>query len=640
MFSFFSRPQADTAPTEELLKKAVSIPDADKAASMRVWRKISNQIEAPMFAPVRAALTPSKEIQSSLWNSIRTRLDTVSSNVWSDVREGAKPSETMVDLVWQRVVMRLVPAPAPTRRLSPILRWSASALALALFIQISPLIFLPQSVASSQVLLSKKIGKVSILMNGLWNEVPAQVSINQSALIQTGEDSEATIVLHDHAVLRLGENTTIALHDIRNAREGEPYDPTMTFYNGKFWVQSFVTDALPTLSVGTDAGKVQMHEGSISLVQAVESDTVELRVWNRRVTVERANETVSMFAGDEVTLVPDTFASVQKFGDPSKDDPWMRKNLQLDAIHQREVAALQKQRMVEKAGTLPTSFAYPIKRLAEEVDVLLTVGNEAKAQKRLDQASVRLSEAAALSEQGDALAASAPLEEYKQTVLSIASGTGETVVKALIQQQIAEDNAGLSAVLPDDQLYAIKEIVVETSDAISDATVTLEEDAAPVVDQGRLLQDKITSLQEVMNKPGFDTTASRTTYTALMDEFRGLLMEPGALTANEQTDIPATLHSIDLAITQEEAKYARPAEPSLVLTSDQVDSYVIRIITRILVYRDPRSQFNQLTLELQALAGHPEEGRILRRLRQKITSDQLKNRITLAIDEIREDLQK
>lgn len=634
MFSFFRRPQADPRPIEEVLRTAAAIPESDKEMSVRVWQRVSKKIEAPMFEAVRESLTPSPELQRSVWHRIKSSIEAVSSNVWSDVESELTPSHNMFDVVWQRLVMRLAPTPVPVRRLSPVLRWSASALLLALLIQISPVLFSSQSIASSEVLLTPKKGDVSILIAGLWQPVTDPVVLQESALIQTSNDSEATIVLHDHAVLRLGSSTTIAIHDVSDARSGEAYDPSMTFYRGKLWVQSFLPESLAPLTIGTTEGKVAMQEASISLVEQDEASPLDLRVWSRKATIQRAGETVTMFAGDKVTLVASAVASVQKFADPSQDDPWMRQNLQLDAIHQKEVAALQRQRMVQKAGTLPTAYLYPIKRLAENVDVLLTFNGEARAQKLLDQATTRLNEAAALVAQGDSSAASAPLEEFKQTVLSVASGTGDTMVNALVKQQIAKANADLSAVLPSDTLYALKETVVETSTAVSDVSPVTEDAPAETVDQGRLLLDKLTTLQGVLATPGYDIAAARASYNDLQTEFQELLKQPMALSASEQTDIPQGLYAIDLVLTQEEQARATVI-PTLVLSDKQVDAYADRIIRLVFVYHEQRGQMNQLKLALDVLRGNADEGRILRALKKKLTSEQLLRSVDYAIERLR-----
>jgi hypothetical protein len=171
MFSFFRRPQADPRPIEEVLRTAAAIPESDKEMSVRVWQRVSKKIEAPMFEAVRESLTPSPELQRSVWHRIKSSIEAVSSNVWSDVESELTPSHNMFDVVWQRLVMRLAPTPVPVRRLSPVLRWSASALLLALLIQISPVLFSSQSIASSEVLLTPKKGDVSILIAGLWQPV-------------------------------------------------------------------------------------------------------------------------------------------------------------------------------------------------------------------------------------------------------------------------------------------------------------------------------------------------------------------------------------------------------------------------------------------------------------------------------------
>ena len=73
-----------------------------------------------------------------------------------------------------------------------------------LVVRLSPLLFIaPHSIAQSPFMLLPTRGSVSILIGGVWQPVTEEMSFTKSALIRT-EEGEATLVLHDDGVIRLG----------------------------------------------------------------------------------------------------------------------------------------------------------------------------------------------------------------------------------------------------------------------------------------------------------------------------------------------------------------------------------------------------------------------------------------------------
>ena len=58
---------------------------------------------------------------------------------------------------------------------------------------------------------------------------------------------------------------------------------------------------------------------------------------------------------------------------------------------------------------------------------------------------------------------------------------------------------------------------------------------------------------------------------------------------------------------------------------------------RIDVYDQPRSRRNQILVELSKLKGHPDEGRILRRLYNTLPTENLSIFVRRAIQELREE---
>ncbi|OGJ81568.1 hypothetical protein A3J91_03455 [Candidatus Peribacteria bacterium RIFOXYC2_FULL_58_10] len=301
---------------------------------------------------------------------------------------------------------------------------------------------------------------------------------------------------------------------------------------------------------------------------------------------------------------------------------WVMQNLERDAVHRRSIAQMQQERRAARAGILPTSSLYPVKRLAEAMDELLTLGEEARTQKRLDHADTRLDEAAALIQEGKVEEGKVPLADYHKSLVALASGSGDTIVQSLIQQSIARASSDMAAVLPDDSAYLIKEAVLEAGSSMPQVAIT----TADV--QGMLLLDTISALLRKVDEGGIaevgQTWADFQKYLAVLDdpqsdltpevrkEAKVLLSE----FAFAVTQIAGQSSEIDPAFVKEVAAYLPPEMDAAVsvLSEEQVMSIVQAIRARIFTFDMARSRINQLNSEFKALEGHPDQGRILRRL--------------------------
>lgn len=631
-----SSPQAKSPEqfSAELLQKAVRGLNSGSGLQKAIKSKILGRIETgEVLVDVRSALTPHPSIRASLWNRIKLSIsETATSTLWEQIRQSLPLGDR--SLLWKRMSSRLQPIQHPSWSMTPALRYAATFVLLAFIVRMSPMLFTPATIAKTEVELRPTRGEVSILIGGLFQRIDRTLPLEKSALIQTGENGGATIVLHDAAVLRLGPSTTVALHDVSD-RPSKAYSPTMTLYRGKLWVQAFLGNYATPLSIGTEQGTVQINEGSVALLQggAEEAAGTDVRVWNRSVTVVRTIESISLFAGDRVRLASEDPAHVTKMP-RAGDDDWSRMNLSLDLVHQREIARLQQQRFASQAGVLPNSAFYPIKRLAEQVDVLLTIGSEAKTEKLLAQAETRLSEAAALLKEGSHEDAQVPLQEYRDVIQSVvASGSGGKL--ALVSERVAHASEALSAALPNDEIYSVRETVLQTANALPPFAVSELEDSQ--VMERELLSDRMVALMHRVAEGTEDVAVLRAEERSLVAAVQLLRAASGGIPHQFFGEADSILPRVDSELTAMEVRLRVASTGSSLqtipnLTDSQVDSYVDRILRRILVYTQLRSQTNQLLLELRALRGNPEAGRILRRLHKVVPDASQRHFIDLEIN--------
>ncbi len=612
---------------------------AEPQMQSRIKSKISARITvSDVIALASAEVTPPVSVKETIWQRIRNAVEPIgATTLLHKIRGLLLPSEELRAMLFQPIRMRLVPASVPIGNRG--FKWVAAFALVLVTVRISPLLFLaPYSAAESPLILLPTRGEVSVFIGGLWQSLDSELIFTQSALVQT-RDGEATIVLHDDGVIRLGPNTTVALHDTADRPAPAEHDPTLTLHAGKIWVQSLIPAHLQGITIATSQGIVEIHEGSISITEGA---AVSVEVWDRKATVHYKDKDVPLVAGERTSLTSDAPLFVKNIAPVAYDESWAAENLRRDAVHRREIAQLQYERRIAVAGILPTSRLYPVKRAAEAVDMLLTFGEEAKAQKQIGLANTRLNEAAALIAEGSE--ATEPLAEYRRTLLAIATGSGEgSLIRVMLRQELSETAADITAALPDDDAYVLKKTVLETSAAVPGSFV----DAKEV--QGVLLVDTLSSLMRSVEEGNVDT--AKTIFQEL-SPYLDSLDGSSPLSPEMQKEAKASLATFAVALNAYEddvggidPEFLAQVSPYLPvitaptakpLSDAEIDAVVQMIYNRIFIYKQPRSRWNQLLVEFRALDGHPDQGRILRRLYRELPENGLARHVRTEFERVKE----
>lgn len=634
--SLLLRLQRELSPTEEARK--------------RVKTSVFRRIEGPEV--IRKALgevVPKEETRLRLWQGVLARITVPRiDGIFDVLRSFLHPEDDRRRAVKMHLMARLQPVPVRATYRAP--KWVAAFALVLVALRISPMLFLaPSSSAQSSVILVPTRGEVALSLQGYWQPISGEVEVQEGVRINT-EEGEATIILHDDGTIRLAPFSTIILHDISDRPEEAAGGPTLTVERGHVWFQGLLPQYLRGITVSVlGGGSVTVHGGSVALM-AKENGEADVRVWDRHAIVETLSQSETLVAGERTTLAAGTEFRVRAIADDEYEEPWVAQNLRRDAVHQREVAQMQKERRAARAGILPTSRFYPVKRVAEKMDMFMTLDSQARIQKKLDLASTRLDEAAAMIAEGSS-GAELPVEEYKRALIEVASGTGGNMLtEEMIKRQIAENTAETAAALPDDESYLLKKAVLETSAELQPDVV----DGRDV--QGMLLLDTLDVLQQAIEDG--DTEQAKETYESLKPRLTTLqeegdeggelkpevkkevltILEDAAQSLQEQTGTGTG------AVIAEELKNGLkpylplPQRPSYVpLTDEQIDAMVAGMYQRIFLFGQPRSRWNQLQYEIGQLDGHPDEGRILRRLYHALPENGLARYVRTAIQDQRED---
>ncbi len=623
----------------------------------RVRELLKRRIAGPAYLrDAKEQAAPHLTQKQSLWHSIESRIALPGlTSVFDRVRAYLFPSEDAQNHIRETIFAHIAP-PVPVPFFQRASKWGAAFVIVALALRASPLLFIaPQSSADSAVLLNPSATGVELSSHGLWQPVTKEVEIHEAVQLRTGE-GEATLMLHDDGNVRLAKNTTISLDDVEDQPADLPKIPTLSITSGTLWLQALLPDQVQGFVIATPEGTVTVRGGSVSV--SVSKGLVHVETWDRHATVTHNGQSVALVAGEFVDLVAHRALSLQRMPADAYKQTWVAQNLRRDAVHQREMAQLQQERRAAEAGILPNSPFYSVKRVAETVDVLLTLDPEARVQKRLQQASIRLNEAAALLIQGDS-GASIPLDEYRQTLIDVAAGSGNSIGQYLVQRAVAENAAQLSAALPDNQLYILKKAVLEASAQIPndfvdqrDVSGTLLVDTLDVLQQAIQNNDTEQMKQSLQALAPYLPTLQSGSGDTLKPEIRkealSLLLDVAAALQRNPSASGSTI-SQDIAIQLADylPSVPAPAEedkadskaPVVVTTmsESQLTSAVRASMHRVFdIYTMPNSRINALRVEMKKFKDSPDEGRYLRRLyRDMPDNDTFRQIVRTAIQNLR-----
>lgn len=584
---------------------------------MRMLAKVrEGMVTSRNLRAVRSALDPEPGAQVRVWNRIREHIAPVRARGFLEqVRTYLSPDQDVIRL-GVGLFPRLQPVALPAR---PV-KWVAAFAVVIVVLRASPMLFLaPQTVAQSSVFLRPTKGTVTISSEGLSQPVEHELELLRAATLRT-DAGEATVILHDDGTIRMGDHTSITVQDLTDRPEKGSGLATLILHSGTVWVQGLVPDHLRGLSVKTPKGVVTVHGGSVSVTVQNGGDVV-VETWDRHARLEREEQAdIVLVAGERLTAKDGSALAIARLPDSSFGMDWVEQNLQRDAVHQRTIAQEQRERIAARAGILPTSRLYTVKRIAEEVDVLLTFDRETAVKKRVAQATTRLNEATTLIAEGQS-GATVQLEEYQVAMLDIAAGSGDTVTQRLVEEGMAENAAQLGAQLPDHGVYAVKRMVFDTSAKMPDATLNeADVEVAMVNDAVDALQIAAVEGDEEAVQAGLENLApyiqdlpddTEIDPTAKKEVLSRLTRVAGTL----QKEATGGSGAVAMrAVSRVIRTYVPTPPPIPHLTKEEVSHMVDGILDKVFTYSQYTGQTNQLRQEVLKLKGHPDEGMILRAL--------------------------
>jgi hypothetical protein len=558
-------------------------------------------------------------------SSLRTRIfENISSHITPQIGVDLKSLVSGIrvpNLHFLREVVLLRLAPRRSSFFGHWFKWSFALALLLVVVRLSPFVFTAPSLrAQTGVYLLPK-GDVSVLHGSLWETVDHSTVLTRATTVRTGPEGSATVILSDDGVIRLAGNTQISLEDLSD-RPLKAHGTTASFDFGQIWVFGLVPTFVDGLSLQTRLGLVSVNEGSLSLYD--DGIMASLAAYDRGATLVSPKKTLFIIAPERVSTRGSAGSlALSTSTKEQKESTWVQQNLEQDAAHRSDLVKLLSERKKNDAAILPSSLLYPAKRFAEEVDVFFAFSSEEKSTKRLAQANSRLHEAFVLLNDGKATEAQIPFSEYRSTLLALASSSQDNLVQSLIREQIVSASASL---LDGDQTASgsvrlLTSAVSEVSAILPNANLRAEDI------EGYILIDRLSRIHKNLKISHYmnDALAEYDTIRPYLSTLLKDQSSTNTLLKKEATSLLVSLSDVlptssledaaRRAISTDIAQYLPQEKEEVLVSEAELTAQVQAMMSRIFVFRHPRSRYNQLLVEMTSLAGNARRGTLLRRLK-------------------------
>jgi|GEM_PF-1843846 hypothetical protein len=584
---------------ENTIKRLVEAKKLTNRAKMR--KNILKRIEGKMIKDITAkSFKPSYDLRSEILNRIS---QSKTNESLSSVRDFLSPKSNVISILKKEILQRISGGSYNQIELHEsvltifkpkIIRFASVAVVFALLIRITPALFIvTPTQAESQSLLIPTKGFVATIDGAEWLPITEETNLSKALTIRTGTESEATIILRDDSILRLAENTEINLR--KSAFDHSSNRSIARVIYGQVWLSSFLPETLSReTNITIPQGNIAVKQGSISVLADPLQSSVQVFHRSANILAMGSAGSIHLVQGDQLSLLPEGSTQRHIVTKAVKNEDWTKENLSRDAVHRTQIAEKKQMHAESLAGILPTSTFYSIKRASEAIDMLLTLGEKPKNEKRLRNAETRLNEAVALLQTGEKEAAQISLEEYKEEMQKLVANT-DAEARELLTNSLIDSNSTVSSVLPHSKLYIAKKVVLETSSTLSTSELpTTQVDLY-------LLSDALLNIESLISEGKIDKA---------YDAFNGISIVISSVLENNELN--------EMVVEKESIKSIKNILRSIVFSLEQSKDVVsadqIKLASKML---SDVSNYLPITQIVTASTVQPEEcmraGEILRR---------------------------
>lgn len=356
--------------------------------------------------------------------------------------------------------------------------------------------------AHSQSVLEDISGEVTVHRDGLTIEGYNGLILNESDVISTAQNSQASVRFIDESIGRLAENTDlhIVAQKIDQFNQAQSVVEVM-LDRGRFWTRvvnlidnnsafEVKTPSLTAVAKRRAAFDVEVSDVGSSRITAIHN-RVDVRVANatrgvlETTLVKGFSANVTKLNGNVPVITPAPAATLLSSADAvSQSDSWVSNNLSKDVAYIQQVKEDGKQAVRDQAGSVPGNALYALEQLSDSTSLALTMSAAEKNKKLLALAEKKIGQAAVLLEQGNADTAQDSLNAFLSDIQQVSEWIKEQEatspqdvieVKALLESLISQSHKHFSLVLPTDVTYLVKEAVSQAEFIVADNPVSKTE---------------------------------------------------------------------------------------------------------------------------------------------------------------------
>jgi hypothetical protein len=375
-------------------------------------------------------------------------------------------------------------------------------------------------------------GDVLVWRGGMFMEARKDQALNEGDMVMTLKDSSVTIRFLDHSVGRLGGNTGIEIKRLYS----DPINPVLTkvelfLKEGRIWAKvGNLIDEKSVFEVGTEKAVADVpKKGAFDMRE--ENDTTRIAVYDNMVEVKPVNDdgegvSKTVLAGYQAEIRKDD-SVVVALKQIEKNDPdmiastqWMESNMSKDDHYNTVLAESA------AADVLEAEVA-----VAEQPKVISNADVEAQKVYFLEKYG-ELIKAEAMFVRGNHKEGSELLRDFMRGLnkivatlpeLQTADAIDATVLKNLIREKMAVQIKDMSAFMPGDRLYPVKEQLQDVELLLAESKV---EKMNVRISQA---ENKLLEIQELLGQDKISYAAALLNdYRNRMDQLVLDLSETGA----------------------------------------------------------------------------------------------------------------
>ena len=246
-------------------------------------------------------------------------------------------------------------------------------------------------------------------------EVKGELELKENDLVKTGENALASINFFDESIVRLDENTEILLKDLQS----ENFTTKKINFKinlGHLWARILkLVDKDAEFSIETPTTVASVRGTAFDLLVSPEGE-VEIDVDENTVEVEG----VEINEGNYLKLSPGFKKQkeyiktlIKRIPEEKLKSKWVLKNKEKDELFKKFVEKKEEKIKKLKAGILPTSPFYGLKRFSEKIRLGLTFNPERKEKLKLEYLERRFNEAQKLLDHKKEKLSKKLLNEYE-----------------------------------------------------------------------------------------------------------------------------------------------------------------------------------------------------------------------------------